>query len=276
MSNPIKNKVRTELQHVKAAGQLRAERIREIVRSAVSQVASEVKNGTQEVRSSVVDTITAVTEVLAEQSTPDEIHNDVTASIEGAIEGMSQSRHPSLAESKANMKRSQEQLNAEQEALQQDIHKVMTELKTVGQDTPSINTIIQSALQNINESREVDGLKRRYAQMQAQAAIIKANLAERYGRTEEIQEYLDEAREWYTQTRLKVENASDQLESQRLRLEDKMGEAGKAAARKEARIRHLLRELMHMATQALQDKAESSPVPLSNSSKSLTGLSKED
>jgi len=35
-------------------------------------------------------------------------------------------------------------------------------------------------------------MKKRYAQLQAQTAILRANLAARYGRYEEVKKHLDE------------------------------------------------------------------------------------
>lgn len=259
MTQSVKEKITSELQQAKSASQLRAERIREIVRSAVAQVASEFKLGTSEVRSSVKEAIAAVVETLPDSHEQQDVQEEVTASIEGAMEGMNQSRHQSMAETEADVKRLQEKLSLEQDALQKDVEHVITDVEILGQEAPDrIKTAIQTALQTLRNSEEVDLLKQRYAQLQAQAAIVRANLAARYGgRSEEILRHLDDAQEWYTQTRQKVEAASEQLAQRQTRLEGKMNEAGTAAAKGERRLRSILSELLQIAMETLQHRSSS-------------------
>lgn len=64
MPNPIKEQITTDIEQAKEAGQLRAGRIREIVQSAASQVASEFKEGSNEIRLIVKDAVSAVMENL--------------------------------------------------------------------------------------------------------------------------------------------------------------------------------------------------------------------
>jgi hypothetical protein len=257
MTQSVKEKIKSELQQARSASQLRAEHIREIVRAAVAQVAAELKVGTSEVRTSVKEAIAAVVETLPDTHEQQDVQDDVTASIEGALEGLNQSRHQTISTTEADVKRLQEQLNQEQDALQQDVEHVMTEVETMGQQGPDrINKAIQAALQSVRDSEEVDALKQRYAQLQAQAAIIKANLVERYGgRSEEVLSHLEDAKKWYGQTRQKVKSASEQLEQKQIRLEGKMGEAGTAAAKGERRLRSILSELLQIAVETLQHRS---------------------
>jgi hypothetical protein len=255
-----KEKIKSELQQAKSASQLQAECIREIVRSAVAQVASEFKLGTSEVRSSVKESIAAVVETLPEPHEQQDVQEEVTASIEGAMEGIIQARHQAMAENEADVKRLQDKLSLEQDALQQDVEYAMSDVETLSYEAPEwVKTAIQTALQTFTNSEEVDLPKKRYAQLQAQAAIVRANLAARYGgRSEEILSHLDDAKRWYGQTRQKVEAASGQLEQKQTQLEGKMSEAGTAAAKGERRLRSTLRELLQIAMETLQHRSSSS------------------
>jgi len=55
MSTPVKDKLSTDLKQVKEVGKLRSDRVRDIVRSAVAQVAAEFKEGSRDFRSIVKD-----------------------------------------------------------------------------------------------------------------------------------------------------------------------------------------------------------------------------
>jgi len=70
-------------------------------------------------------------------------------------------------------------------------------------------------------------------------------LAARYGgRYEEVKKHLDEAKTWYNRTRTQVEPIVGEAEQKRSQLEDKLGDAGTALAKRERRIRQILSELL--------------------------------
>ncbi|MBW4644877.1 MAG: histidine kinase [Goleter apudmare HA4340-LM2] len=254
MADNIKDKIQTDLQQVKETGSLRTDRIREIVKSAVSQVASEFKEGSSEIRALVKDAVSAVIESLQEKG--GELKEEVTASIEGAIEGVNSKRHEAIVKTQTEIKQLQARLDSEEESLQRDVEVILAEVEETGKAT-SANTknAIDSAVDAIKDSEEVSLLKKRYAQLQAQLAIVRANLAARYGgRSGEVKDYLDEAKNWYDQARPQAEALATQVEQQRSQLEDKLGEAGTALARKEIQIKHTLRELLLAAADLFKDK----------------------
>lgn len=257
MARPIKEQITTDLKQVKETGQLRAERVREIVRSAVSQVASEFKVGSSEIRTVVKDAISAAIASLREGSS--EVKEDVTAAIEGVVEGVSSSRQQSIAKSQAEIKQLQAKLDAEEDELQREVDSSLVSIEEVGESaSPSVKESLKAAVDALKETEEADLLKKRYAQLQAQAAILRANLAARYaGRQDEIKEHLDDAKTWYERTRTKAEVAVVEAEQKRSQLEAKLGEAGAATARKERRIRQILSELLQTAAEALRDKDSS-------------------
>ena len=246
MPNNIKQQIQADLQQAKETGQLRTDRIREIVKSAVSQVASEFKQGSTEVRSIVRDAVSAVIENFQEKGS--ELKDEVTASIEGALEGINSKRHESIAQTQTDIKRLQAQLDGE------DV--ILAEIEETGKEkSASTKTAIDSAVNAIKDSEEVGLLKKRYAQLQAQLAIVRANMAARYGgRNMEVQDYLDEAKHWYDKARPQAESVAVQVGQKRSQLEDKLGEAGTSLARKERQIKQTLRELLLTAADLFKDK----------------------
>ncbi|MBD0387761.1 MAG: histidine kinase [Nostoc sp. C3-bin3] len=254
MPNNIKQQIQADLQQAKETGQLRTERIREIVKSAVSQVASEFKQGSSEVRGIVKDAVSAVIENFQEKGS--ELKDEVTASIEGALEGINSKRHESIAQTQTDIKRLQAQLDGEEEQLQQEVDVILAEIEETGKEKPaSTKTAIDSAINALKDSEEAGLLKKRYAQLQAQLAIVRANMAARYGgRNMEVQDYLDEAKHWYDKARPQAESMAVQVEQKRSQLEDKLGEAGTSLARKEHQIKQTLRELLLTAADLFKDK----------------------
>lgn len=255
MSSPIKEQIANDLNQVKEVGQLRVERVREIVRSAVAQVTSEFKQGSGEIRSLVKDVISGA--ITGLKSGSSEIQEDVTASIEGAIEGVNSTRDRSISEVQAEIKQLLAKLESEEEKLQQQVESSITGIEEAGREAPSdIRAYVESAINRLQDSGEAALLKKRYARLQAQAAILRANLAARYGgRHQEIKGYLDEAKSWYDKTRAKAEDVgAAPLEQKRSQLEERFGEAGTALAKKERQLRRTLSELLQSAAVALREK----------------------
>lgn len=254
MVRNIKEQIQTDLKQAKETGQLRTERIREIVKAAVSQVASEFKEGSVEIRTLVRDAVSAVIENFQEKGT--EIKEEVTASIEGALEGVNRQRHENIIQTQSELQRLQAQLDSEEEKLQQDVDVILAEIQETGTGkTADTRNVIDSAVSAIKDSDEVSLLRKRYAQLQAQLAIVRANLAARYGgRSEEIQNYLEEAKTWYNQARPQAEVVATQVAQKRSQLEAKLGEAGTAIARKEHQLKQTLRELLLATADLFKEK----------------------
>lgn len=254
MPQNIKEQIQTDLQQVKETGQLRTERIREIVKSAVSQLSSELKAGSSDIRYLVKDAVSAVIENFQDKGT--EIREEVTASIEGALEGVNSKRHAAIVKTQAEVKKLQAQLDSEEEEIQQEVDGILAEIEETGKDkTDDTKNAIASAIHTIRDSEEVSLLKKRYAQLQAQLAIVKANFAARYGgRDGEVKDYIDEAKQWYDQARPQAEVVATQVGEKRSQLEDKLGEAGSAIAKKERQIKQTLRELLLSAADMFKDK----------------------
>jgi hypothetical protein len=254
MSDSIKDKITADLQKAKSEGQLRSERIREIVQSAVSQARAEIKEGSVEIRSLVREAVSTVIENLKDRG--GEIKEDVAASIEGAIEGVSSARRDAIAKTKEEVKQLQSQIDREETQLQEEIDGALVEIEKKESDRPSnIKAAIASAIDTIKNSEEVALMQKRYAQLQAQLAVLRANLAARYGEQEgEIQQHLDEAKSWYDRTQVQAEATAETVKQKRAKFEAQLGEAGTAAAKKERQLKQRLRELWQSATELFQDK----------------------
>jgi hypothetical protein len=243
MPDSIKTKITADLQKAKEEGKLRSDRIREIVQSAVSQATSELKEGSGEIRSLVKEAVSTVIENLKEKG--GEVKEEITASIEGAIEGISSARRQAIAKNQKEVEQLQAHIDAEEKELQKEIDGVLTDIEETEHNTsPDTKASIQSAISALKDSEEVSLMQRRYAQLKAQLAVLQANLAARYGeRYEDVKKHLDEAKNWYDEAQPQAEVVADRVKQKRVEFENKLGEAGTALARREKRVKQLLKEL---------------------------------
>jgi len=243
MSDPIQDKLSSDLQQAQSEGKLRAERIREIVKSAVSEVGSEFKDGSQDIRGLVKEVVGTVLETVKGKG--EEMQENVMASIEGVIDGISQKKRQSIAKTQAEVKQLEDQLDQQEQELQNNIDLALSDIQEVGTDkSEQIKSAIESAVKTIKDSEEVALMQKRYAQLKAQLAIINANLAGRYGqRYEDIKHYLDEAKSWYEKAKDEPEIYTEKIDEKRQEFEAKLGETGTAISQKEKQIKQRLRDL---------------------------------
>ena len=97
----------------------------------------------------------------------------------------------------------------------------------------------------IKESEKVNLLRKRYAQLEAQAAILKARLAAEKAETyEQAQLYLEEAKGWYIRTKSRAEDASRR---QLVAMEKRIDEAGVVLKEKGKQARNKLSDLIIQA-----------------------------
>lgn len=254
MTKSLKERVTGDLQKATGEGKLRAERIREIVKTAVSEAASEVRTGSGEIRSVVRDAIAGVFHSLQERG--EEVTEDVNASVQGVIEGISQSKREKLEATQTELQQLQTQMEAEEESLQGDIDIAIADIEETGKDTPpKIQTALNSALENLKDTEEGELMRKRYAQLQAQIAILQANLSARHGeRFENVKKHLDTAQSWYERTTPKAEVMAENVKEKRNQFEEKLKDAGTATARKEKQVKQVLKELWNVATETFRDE----------------------
>ncbi|MFM6025866.1 MAG: histidine kinase [Dolichospermum sp.] len=253
MNKNIKEQIQLDLRQAKETGQLKSERIREIVKSAVSQVSSEFQEGSHELSNLVNDAVSTVIDNLQEKSS--EVKEGVVASIEGAMEAINLKKHSNIVQTQAEIKQLQAKLDKE-EKLQTEIKGIFTKIVETSQDK-SVDTkiAINSAINSIKDSEEVGLLRKRYAQLQAQLAIVRANLFARYsGSNQEVQDYLNEAKQWYDKSHPQAESITLQLKEKYSLLEQKLAEAGSAIAKQERQLKQTLRELLLATADLFKDK----------------------
>jgi metal-responsive CopG/Arc/MetJ family transcriptional regulator len=254
MTVTSKNRIKDALEQAKQQGQLRSEKIKEIVRNAVSESILEVKEGRKDIAALVQNAVAALLETVREEG--GEIKEEIAATLEGAVEGVSSARRQLLSKERSEIKQLQSQIDLEEAELQQEIDGALVEVKTVESNrSEKVKEAIESAIDNIRNSEEVALLQKRYAQLKAQLAIIDANLAERYGdRYDEVKHYLDEAKTWYDRAQENPEEFTDRVDRKRVEFESQLSEAGSAVARGERQLKQRLKELWHSITEIFHNK----------------------
>lgn len=257
MEESRKEKIISNLQQAKQTGQLKTESIKDIVRKAVLETTSEVKEGRTEITKSIQDAIAAVVEIY--QDKKDEIKEEVSASIEGAIEGISSARREQISATQSEIQTLEVKAEREEQELNQEIDEVLKEIQVESKDSSEqVKTAIANAIHNLENSEEVALLQKRYAQLKAQLAIVQANLASRYGENYgNVNQYLDDAKAWYEKAKENPEVFTGKIEEKQQEFEQKLGETGSAIAKKEKQVKQLLKELWKSVSELFHDHKSS-------------------
>ena len=253
MKESRKDKIISNLQQAKQTGQLKTESIKDIIKKAVAEAASEVKEGRTEITSLIQDAIAAVTEIY--QDKKGEIKEEISASIEGAVEGINSVRREQISNTQSQIQTLEVKAEREKQELNQEIGEALKELQVESKNNPEqIKTAIADAIRNLENSEEVALLQKRYAQLKAQLAIVQANLASRYGEDPgNINLYLDDAKAWYEKAKANPEVFTGKIEAKQQEFEQKLGETGSAIAKKERQVKQLLKELWKSVSEVFND-----------------------
>lgn len=254
MSESSKERIVADLKQAKQTGELKTERIREIIKNAIAETVSEVKSGRSEIVSLVQDAIAAVTETVKESG--GEVKEEVTASIQGVIDGVSQARREKITQTQSEITTLEAQVVEDEQKLQTEIDEALAEVKTSSDSQPDqVKEAIAEALINISNSEEFAILQKHYARLKAQIAVLQANLANRYGEQYgEVGKYLEDAKVWYNKAKEDPEVFTEPTKRKRAEFEEKLGSTGSAVARKEKQVKQLLKELWHEIREIFQDK----------------------
>ncbi|MEL6441006.1 MAG: histidine kinase [Cyanobacteria bacterium J06621_8] len=257
MDESRKEKIINKLQQAKKTGQLRTESIRDIIRTAVGEAASEVKEGRVEITSLIREAIAAVEEIF--QDKKGELKEEITTSIEGAVEGISNARRKGISQAQSEIQTLQVKVEQEEDQLQQEIEAALEDIKSDSQaNSVQVQEAIITAVDAIKNSEEAALLQKRYAQLKAQLAIVQANLSSRYGENYgDVSKYLEEAKAWYEKARENPEAFTGKIEAKQQEFEQKLGETGTAIAKKERQVKHLLKELWQSISEIFRDGSKS-------------------
>lgn len=251
MTYSVKEKVVENLQKAKQEGNLRIDRIREIVKSAVAQALTELKAGSGEIKTIAKDAVSGVTEVVKEKG--ESAKDEVVASIEGAIEGISGVTREQLAQRKAQLDVMQAELQAEEQVLDAEINTALVELENSTETSNvSLKSLLQAAIASIRD-RQFTQLKQQYVHLQTQLGYVDEKLAERYGdRYAEVKHQLENAKTWYETNKSKVEagepNMVDQKQAQ---WSETAADVGTKAAHFEDRVKHQIKTWLYQTADKL-------------------------
>ncbi len=256
MSDTDKNRIIVALEEAKQQGQLRAEKVREIVKNAVAQAFTEEEEGRKEISSLMQDAVNATLETFQDKS--GEIREEITATIEGAIEGIKSIKRQESISDREKLQQLEVKLDADREQLQQEIDGALVKLKeTQNERSEKTKAAVEEAINTILNSEEIALLQKRYAQLKSQLAVVQANLAERYGdRYEDVKHYLNDAKTWYDRAKNDPEVFTNQVDKQRIEFEQKLGEAGVAIAKKEKQLKQILQELWKSLSEIFHHKSK--------------------
>ncbi|EAZ91533.1 hypothetical protein [Crocosphaera chwakensis] len=243
MSSYLKEKITTALEEAKKEEKTSPENVKEIVKSTISQANLEVKEDSQKIRSLVQDIVSAVIE--NSQNKGEDIKEEMTATVEGIIESISNSKRQNISKNQQEVKQLESKIAQEEKELENNIEMVLNEVNETGKNHSSnIQETIESSIKSIQDSEEFALMKRRYAQLKAKLAVIRANLVSRYSEQfEDVKPYLDEAKSWYQQSQTEPELFNENITEQQKKLETKIEESARTLAQKERHIKQVLREL---------------------------------
>ncbi len=253
MATAVKERINTNFQKAKEEGTLRADRIREIVKEAVTLSVDELKSGSSEIRTVAADAIAAVIDLVKDKGQAAKA--DVAASVEGVIEGIKASRQTSLDHTQGQVEQLQTQLDQEVQQLNSDVETALVAIETTAQTSdasPDFKALFASLIEAIKETRQFAGLQEQYAKLRGQLHHLDGKLAERYGdRYEQVkhqlEKYWETAKVWYEKTRTEVKTGSvDPVTKFQTEFSDRFAKAGTNAAKAEqgakAKIGELLRK----------------------------------
>lgn len=256
MSNSVKERISTDLKKARAEGGLRAERIRDIVKHAVSEAIDEIKAGSSEIRLIVKDAITTAIEHTDPKT--NDAQEQVSASIEGAIEGVHDSKREVITAAQAAISEMQAQLVEEEQQLESEIDGALVAVETSQEQTSTdFRSLINSAIRNIRERKGFAFLEQQYIRLREQLEILDDRLAERYGDNyaqvkQRLETTRSNAQTWYDQNRSRVEAGEpNPVERKQVEFEHKFSQAGTTIAHKEREIKQRVKEFLQTALNKL-------------------------
>lgn len=248
MANSVKERITTDLEKAKTEGNVRAERIRGIVKNAVSQAIAELKEGSGEIGHIARDAVAAVIENLGEKGKA--AKEEVTASIEGVVEGITHSRQDAIAQRQAQMQELQTQIDVEAEQLETEIGGALATIEANEPETSSNwKSLLDSAINTVRERKEFELVERQYAKLKMQMAALDEYLETRYGdRYGEVKQRLETTREnakiWYETAKTDAAKSGiDPIQQRQAELETRVGAFGTTVAQKEQQIKQRLKEI---------------------------------
>ncbi|HIK39141.1 hypothetical protein [Thermoleptolyngbya sp. M55_K2018_002] len=250
MTNSVKERIQEDLQKAKSEGGLRAERIREIVKAAVSEAVAEVSQGTGELKAIAKDALTAVFAVVRDRATTRT--EEMAASVEGVVEGIGESHREAIAQTQTQINDLQQTLDQADRQFEEEVTVALAtvDLPEAEATTKTPFKVLIDLVVNAVKEREVfDIFQQRYDHLKQQLAELDARLQERYGdRYEEVKRQIETAQTWYANAKTKGETLGNEAKHfKQVELEEKAADLGTTIAQKEAEIKAQLRQIVNSA-----------------------------
>lgn len=234
MSESLVEQIKIDLEQARSKGELRAERIKIIVQSALSQADIELKAENKEIVPTVKDILSTVIEALNDQT--ESTQPEMSAAVSGAVEAIEIIRRREISQTEGEIRRLQAQVYAQETQLQEDVKSLLNNLQESDQgQSTSVKSVIQTAIDQLQETEEVTLMRKRYAQLKSQLSVLQAYFADHSGSLDEIEvkKYLEEAKTWYQRAKSEPVFFTDKAEHQWDQFEEKIAQLGTAMARKE-------------------------------------------
>ncbi len=254
MATVVKERIAEDFQKAKAEGSLRTERIREIVKLAVSQAVGEIKAGSGEIRAIAKDAIAAVIELVKEKG--QEATAEITASVEGVIDGIRDSRQAEIAKTQAQMTELQTELDTQTQQLEAEVDGALVAIESEAKQSASdFKILLEKIIRTIRDSKQFAVAKEQYEKVKTQLAVLDEQLAERYGDRyeqvkQQLEKYWEAVKVWYEQRRTEVETgATDPVQRSQSDFNSKFADAGTFVARKEQEIKDRIKNALHSEAQ---------------------------
>lgn len=250
MATEVKERIAADLQKAKQEGGLRTDRIREIVKQAVSQAVDEIKEGSGEIRTIAKDAIAAVIESVKEKG--QEAKAEMAASVEGVVDGIRESRQSTIAKTQTQMEQLQTELDAQTQQIETEVDGALVAIATEAkQSSTEVHTLIEKIIATLRESKQFTIVQEQYAKLRSQLAVLDERLAERYGDRydqvkHQLEKYWENAKVWYEKNRTEVAaGKADPVAKTQVELGEKFAQAGSFVANKEQEIKAKIKDTLH-------------------------------
>ncbi len=249
MTTDIKDRITDDLQKAKQEGGLVADRIREIVKLAVTESIGEIKQGSGEIKTIASDAIAAVMELVKEKRQTAKA--DLMASIEGIIDGIRASRQAEIDQTQTQIAELETTLDVQAQALDDEVENALVAIEThvnAPSDTDAtvasdFKILLTKALATVRETKQFAIAQEQYTKLRDKLAQFDDQLTQRYGdRYAQIKHQFESswasAKQWYDQQRAESSTGKPTpVETLQADLETKAAQAGTTAAQTEQELK---------------------------------------
>jgi hypothetical protein len=238
----VKERIAQDLEQVKEKGNARTARIREIVKTAVTDAVNEIKDGSGEIRTIATDAVTAVIESF--KNNGKQAKDEVMAAMEGAIAGVSDSN------------RKQQTANSQSTDEQQILEAVDGALVAVErnqQKAPRSFMSLLLAAFNTLRQRLFINLQKESGSLKEVLAKWDTKLTEQHGeRYTQVKQRWETAQTSYNTTKTKIANGEPSpVEQYQTEADKKAAKAGATVAQTEQVVRKQLKTILQSAAEKL-------------------------